>query len=146
MSGAPPREPRRQEKAAIDTKRNKSSGSSGSEKRQRPHVVSVRLNARERAELNSRAERAGISAGAYLRHQGLDVPPPRQRNRPAVEVQVLSRLVGQLGKLGSNLNQIAHRINTAAHISSLDVMFVKNMIDELGKLRDLALKTMGRAP
>ena len=108
-------------------------------------MIAVRVNAAEETELKSRAARAGISPSTYLRHVALDAPLPRQRSRPPAEVQVLSRLLGQVGKIGSNLNQIAHRMNAAQTVSPLDIMFVKNMNDDFIKLRTAILKAMGRA-
>lgn len=122
----------------------KKPGPSGSEKRERAHIIAVRVNGLERAELNLRATRAGISIPAYIRHQALDVPLPRQRNRPAVEMVVLARLLGQVGKIGSNLNQIAKRANMSAYVDELDIGFLEQLNSELAIWGDALMKAMGR--
>lgn len=130
----------------MDDRKRKKPGPSGTDKRRRAHAVSIRLDGPEREELRHRARRAGITVGAYVRYQVLDKPPPRQSSRPAVEVQVLARLVGQLGKIGSNLNQIAHQMNASGRVEELDVMYVQSMATDLTVLRSAALRAMGRAP
>ena len=54
---------------------------------------------------------AGLSIGAYLRTLAFGKPGPRAVRRPPIERKELARLLGHLGKIGSNINQIAHRYN-----------------------------------
>ena len=84
----------------------------GSETRQRPHVAQMRVTAEERAQLEAAAERAGLSVGAFMRQQCLGTPGPRATRRPPVERAALAQLLAQLGKCGSNLNQIARALNS----------------------------------
>jgi hypothetical protein len=132
--------------AVVNDRKKKRPGPSGSDKRQRVHIVPFRVDDPEREELHRRARRAGITVGAYIRHQTLDKPPPRQSSRPAIEVQVLARLVGQLGKIGSNLNQIAFQMNASGRADELDVIYVQSMAADLTALRAAALRAMGRTP
>lgn len=130
----------------VTDRKKRRPGPSGTETRQRAHAISVRVDGPEREELRARARRASITVGAYIRKQALDAPPPRQSSRPAIEVQVLARLTGQLGKIGNNLNQIAHRMNATGLVSPLDVAFIRRMHDELMTLRTAVLRAMGRTP
>lgn len=82
-----------------------------SEKRQRGKLLSVRFNEAEWQSLNARADSAGLSLGGYLRSVVLETPPPRQSRRPPVVVQELAQLMGQIGKIGSNINQLARIAN-----------------------------------
>ncbi len=86
--------------------------SSGSEKRQRQKMVRVRLTDEEQAEIISRADRAGLSVAGYVRSTALDKPAPRQSRRPSVNHQELAFILAQLGKLGSNVNQMARVANS----------------------------------
>lgn len=79
--------------------------------RQRDKIIGFRATPEEAAIIREDAERAGMTVGAYLRKLALDAPVPRQSRRPPVEKQELARLLGDTGKMGSNLNQIAKRMN-----------------------------------
>lgn len=86
---------------------------SGSERRQRTgHPAQMRVTPEERAQLEARAERTGMTVSAYMRHQCLGEAGPRAVRRPPVERAALARLLGQLGKCGSNVNQIARALNS----------------------------------
>jgi hypothetical protein len=76
--------------------------------------VSVWLTPEERAKLTSRAERAGVSLGAYVRSSCLDTPPPRTARRPHPDKAELARLLGAVGKIGGNINQLAKLANAGA--------------------------------
>lgn len=85
---------------------------SGSETRQRSAAPArMRLSADERAQLEAAAERAGLTLAAYMRHQCLGTAGPRAQRRPPVERAALAQLLGQLGKVGGNLNQVARALN-----------------------------------
>ena len=84
---------------------------SGSEKRQRTHVGRMRCTPAEYAQLEAAAESAGLHIGPFMRMQCLGTPGPRAARRPPVERAALAQILAQLGKCGSNLNQIARELN-----------------------------------
>lgn len=85
---------------------------SGSEARQRTGIIGFRATAAERAEIEAAAERVGLSLGSYIRACTLAKPATRATRRPPVERAALAQLLAQLGKCGSNLNQIARVLNS----------------------------------
>lgn len=87
---------------------------SGSEKRQRTAgAVLVRLLPAERAALTAKAAQAGLSLAGYLRLAGLGRAGTRaKRAAPGVNITALAQAVAALNKVGGNLNQIAHRLNS----------------------------------
>lgn len=84
---------------------------SGSERRQRGVPVSVRFLPDERAAVEDRARDVGLSVASFLRACGLGTPGPRARRSPPVNAEALGRATAALNKVGSNLNQVAYRLN-----------------------------------
>ena len=116
--------------------------SHGSEKRVRTRHLTIRLSPAERTTIDDAADRAGLTTGSYARQVLLDAPPPRQVRRPPVERRELARLLGQLGHIGSNLNQIARAANSGDEIDRMDLA---HEIDALGPVREAILEALGRA-
>ena len=117
--------------------------SHGSEKRIRDRHITVRLSADERGIVDAAAERAGLTPGSYARQALLGGPAPRQVRRPPVERRELARLLGEIGKIGGNLNQLAKAVNSG-------VLVYGSEIDaELGGLKEVRkaiLAALGRTP
>lgn len=84
---------------------------SGSDTRQKGRIVPFRVSAVEYQELNLLAEQAGLTIGSYVRSRALALPTTRAIRRPVVEKKLLASLLGELHKIGSNINQTARRVN-----------------------------------
>ena len=84
-------------------------------KRQRQKSVSVRLSESEYERLKNDASRQSLTVGSYIRSTMLDAPIPRQSRRPLAkkDTAIIGKYLGELGKLGSNINQIARALNSA---------------------------------
>jgi mobilization protein NikA len=108
----------------------------------RTKLINVRCSERERSGIEQRAEQAGLSVGAYLRVQALGAPGPRAVRRPPIERKELGRLLGHLGKIGSNINQLAKRYNQIGMFPGYPEIAV--MRREVGELRDALLKALDR--
>ena len=119
------------------------SNRSGSEKRSRKHQLSVRFNDAEHTELVRRADAVGITVPAYLRMQAVDATPPRASRKPSVNTQQVAQLLAQIGKIGSNVNQIAHQMNAGGRVS---LQSVDQAMREVTAMRDQCMQALGRAP
>lgn len=86
---------------------------SGSETRQRRHVVQFRADDAELAELRRRAWDSGrLSVGAFCRKRALGDPGVRHARGPAPpDVQLLAQHVTALNRVGNNLNQTTRALN-----------------------------------
>ncbi|MGO9986809.1 MAG: plasmid mobilization protein [Rhodomicrobium sp.] len=84
---------------------------SGSETRQRTVIVQIRFTPEERTLLDEAASRAGLTISSYARARLIGRSLPRSVARPSIDRELMARLIGQLGKIGSNLNQIARAAN-----------------------------------
>lgn len=115
----------------------------GSEKRKRQKYLRFRATVEECAEVEAKAAKSGLSVAGYLRALtfGKDTPQPRAAKRAPVDKQELVRLRGELGKVGGNINQIAHHLNQGKAFESgpFAVFYAK-----LDKILDDILAALGR--
>jgi hypothetical protein len=112
----------------------------GSETRKKSIPVTSRYDEAEFTELDEAASRAGLSRASYQRVQSLATPKTRSTRRAPIEREMLAKVLGQLGKIGGNLNQLAH----AAHLDRTDGAAIRATVAELrGLLPDL-LAALGR--
>jgi hypothetical protein len=89
---------------------------SGSQKRQRNNAMKIALNDDELAEVEQKALACGLSRSSYGRASLLGTPGPRAQRTPLINAEALARATAALNRVGSNLNQIAHRLNAGGSI------------------------------
>jgi hypothetical protein len=116
---------------------------SGSDKRQRPHTITVRLSDDEKAALHTRAVERGLALGAFARAAMLGNTGPRAKRRPPVDQVLLRRLLGQLGRIGGNINQIAHRLNADQKASLPEI---RETLNSLQTIRNAIYAAIGMEP
>ena len=97
----------------------------------------------ERAEAEARAERAGLSLGGFFKAAALDTPAPRQVRHPSVDRVELARLMGAIGKIGSNVNQLAHQANMG---SWPDARMLQDACSDIHWMRDAVMQALGISP
>lgn len=111
-------------------------------KEARTKLIPVRCTADERAAIKAVADKAGLSVGAFLRAAALGDAGPRAVRRPPIERKELARLLGHLGKVGSNINQLAYAFNSRGRVPALAEL---NRIREyVGEMRDALMTALGR--
>jgi hypothetical protein len=108
----------------------------------RTKLVPVRCTAEERAAIKAVADKAGLSVGAFLRAAALGNAGPRAVRRPPIERKELARLLGHLGKVGSNLNQLAHAFNSRGRVPGLAEL--ERIRGDVGEMRAALMKALGR--
>lgn len=118
---------------------------SGSEKRQRTASILIRLTDEERAAVEDAASRAGLTLASYARGQMLGGPQPRAGRRPPIETRQLARILGELGKIGSNINQLA-RAKNMDFLTPADRADLEAETQALRALRGYLMEALGRAP
>jgi hypothetical protein len=102
-------------------------GKPRSEQRQRKKVVAFRVNDDQHAIIEMRAHAAGMKPGDYAREMSLGGGVTQARLDRAVTAS-LTKLVYELRKIGTNLNQIAHVAN-ATGTQPLPVVFDRVLAD-----------------
>jgi hypothetical protein len=113
---------------------------SGTEKRVRDGVLPVRLSAEERAIVEAAADVAGLTISSYARQAMLGGPAPRAVSRKPADRRELARILGQLGHIGGNLNQLAKDKNTGLVVHDGEIAAAAQAVVEM---RNAILKAMG---
>ena len=88
--------PLRGAKEAVIMNTSRKKKASGSENRQRVHIVKVRAKEDERAEMRANAAAAGLSLSSFLRSLAIASPRTRPVRRPRPDAKLLSQAMGRL--------------------------------------------------
>jgi hypothetical protein len=113
---------------------------SGSDKRQRGETVTVRLTKDERAALETLSSRSGMAAGAFMRAAAFGDAGPRARRRPTADHRTLRQLLGECGRIGNNINQIARRLNQGETVSLPEI---REALAAYRQIRDAIFTALG---
>ena len=116
---------------------------SGSEKRQRDKVLRIRCLQEEFKAIVAKADKAGFSTGAFARACLLDDPGPRAQRRPPADHVVLRQILGHVGRIGNNINQIARALNTGGVVSDAEL---HEALTAYLDIRDAIFKALGKNP
>lgn len=108
----------------------------------RGKFVAVRCSAAEHATMHAAAAQSGLTVGPYLRALALGSPGLRAVRRPPVEKAQLARLLGELGRVGSNVNQLARVANTNGETPKEAELAA--ITAELATMRAALMKALGR--
>ena len=79
--------------------------------RSRSERVFIRLTKEEKEAFEKRCAESGQSQADYFRQVCLSSKPLRKRKSPHPNAALLLKYLGHLGKIGSNINQIARETN-----------------------------------
>lgn len=116
-----------------------------SEKRQRNKVAYIRLSDAEHEQLVTAADNAGMALAAYLRACAFGDAGPRAARKPPVAKRELLRLLGQVAKTGTNLNQIARALNSGDDPNGL-TDDIKAAVVDYADMREAVRKVLGLGP
>jgi hypothetical protein len=82
-----------------------------SENRQRQKRIIFRVSQEEYEAIEADAERVGLTLASHVRDSVLKAPKTRARRRVGVDVLAVTKLQGEMNKIGGNLHQILKRVN-----------------------------------
>ena len=111
-----------------------------SETRKRQYRVTVRLTEAEATELNKRADDASLTLAGYIRFTVFDTPPPPQSRRPPVNRKKLGKLLGAIGRIGNNVNQLAKVANAGSWPESKSL---QKACDDIRWIRHKLMEALG---
>jgi hypothetical protein len=115
--------------------------SSGSQKRKVTARIAVNCTPEQKAEIIKKIDATGLSPSAMCLAVLLDVPLPPRR-RPSVDTQLLAKVLAELGKIGSNINQIAYHLN-AGRPGDVTEGSIQSAITELLEWRGALMQSLG---
>ena len=99
----------------------------------RNHKITVRFSEDEYDQLNFMCEVLGITYSQYLRRAALT----RRIEHPTIYAtfsdDAAQKLTGQMGKIGSNLNQIARKLNSGEPQTEQTMRSIETAIDQLNE-------------
>ncbi|WAH66886.1 plasmid mobilization protein [Xanthomonas hortorum] len=116
---------------------------SRSNARQRTKQSLVRLSDEEYALLSERADASGVTLTDYIRSQALGAKPLRAQRRPSVDRAALAQLLGRIGVVGGNVNQIARKLNSGQSADYIDLM---ETMKEVREMRGMVMIALGVDP
>jgi hypothetical protein len=116
----------------------------GSETRRATETLTFRLTPEELGVVRNAAQSRGVGLTAWARRllldaAGTEVPPYRAKRD--VAAVALGRLLGELGRIGSNVNQLAKVANASGDVAGVDVCL--GMRDQLARLHADLLAELG---
>lgn len=117
--------------------------SSGSDKRQRTKRHTDRYTTDEFNAIAAKADRAGLSFSAFVRASLLGDAGPRAQRRPPADHKALRQLLGHVGRIGNNINQIARALNTGGVVSDAEL---HEALTAYLDIRDAIFKALGKTP
>ena len=86
----------------------------------REHRVTIRLTDTEFSIIENTAEQADMTISEYMRKQIME-GQVNTKFEIVADVKEIKKLIGELGKIGSNLNQIARYFNQISFCLSVNV-------------------------
>ena len=101
---------------------------------------SIRLSVDQRIELVRRAEAAELSLGAYWKSAVFNLPPPRKSRRPSVDRVELAKLLGTLGRVGNNINQLTRILHAEG---SVEIHELTQALNALTDMREAVMISLG---
>lgn len=115
---------------------------SGSEKRQRNKRSTPRFTEDEFNRIAAKADDAGIGFAAYLRAAALDGDAgPRAQRRPPADHRALREILGHVGRIGNNINQISRSLNSG---DALNIPELREAIGAYLQIRNAILEALGK--
>ncbi len=97
--------------------------------------LSFRVKMEERKRILTDAKLAGMTMGSYVRSRLLVAPETKTVYRRTQLKRLITSLIGDIGRTGNNMNQIAFKLNSGMLLSSLDRQLHEEGIRALKEMR-----------
>ena len=108
----------------------------------REHRVTIRLTDTEFSIIENAAEQAEMSISEYMRTQTME-GQVNARFEIVADVAEIKKLIGEFGKIGSNLNQIARYFNQGGILSSEMRNEIRKSLRDIYEMKYEVMKMAG---
>ena len=108
----------------------------------REHRVTIRLTDTEFSIIENAAEQAEMSISEYIRTQTMQ-GQVNARFEIVADVAEIKKLIGEFGKIGSNLNQIARYFNQGGIISTEMKNEIRKSLRDIYEMKYEVMKMAG---
>ena len=108
----------------------------------REHRVTIRLTDTEFSIIENAAEQAEMSISEYMRTQTME-GLVNARFEIVADVAEIKKLIGEFGKIGSNLNQIARYFNQGGIISTEMKNEIRKSLRDIYEMKYEVVKMAG---
>ena len=108
----------------------------------REHRVTIRLTDTEFSIIENAAEQAEMSISEYMRTQTMQ-GQVNARFEIVADVAEIKKLIGEFGKIGSNLNQIARYFNQGGIISTEMKNEIRKSLRDIYEMKYEVMKMSG---
>ena len=108
----------------------------------REHRVTIRLTDTEFSIIENAAEQAEMSISEYMRTQTVE-GQVNARFEIVADVAEIKKLIGEFGKIGSNLNQIARYFNQGGIISTEMKNEIRKSLRDIYEMKYEVVKMAG---
>lgn len=115
-----------------------------SQKRQRSAQFKTPMTPQEYAEASALADAAGMTRAAWSRTKLLGTPGPRSQRRMPADAEALRQILGQLGRIGNNINQIAYNLNLRDRAT--DIPELREALKDYARIRNAIYEALGLEP
>ena len=102
-------------------------------------TLTIRLNTEQAERLEAESAELGVTRGSLVKERTFGGVTMTRRPRP--DQVELRRLVGELGRIGSNFNQIARHLNEGGHLH--DRHTLHRIESQLHALRQAVIQAIG---
>ena len=109
-----------------------------------PDRITFRVRPEEYSKIEADAKLAGLFIGSYVRSRLLDAPVTATMYLRSQLKQLVMRLIGHIGKVGNNMNQIAWKLNTDQVLTPLDRDLHEEGVRALNDMRALLIENLLR--
>ena len=108
----------------------------------REHRVTIRLTDTEFSIIENAAEQSEMSISEYMRTQTME-GQVNARFEIVADVAEIKKLIGEFGKIGSNLNQIARYFNQGGIISTEMKNEIRKSLRDIYEMKYEVMKMAG---
>ena len=99
--------------------------------------MTFRVTPDERRQLLANAKEAGLSFGSYARKRLLKEPQTAPTIQRTESRQLMKHLIGHIGRVGNNMNQIAFKLNSDMVVTPIDRQLHEEGVRALTDMRSL---------